>query len=408
MIEAPSRLTVPTLYEGNTAEISWSDVDGATGYELERSVDKSDYGLVADGEGTNYIDFIPDGVESVSYRVQSYIDNDRTWDELDEIDFTFDEFDEWDLPWTYEESDWTTSPEYEVIPNRPPIISGQDADLGIRYNSFTIEYSVTDPDPNSVVSVVVTLNNSQIYSNANIQLGVVQYLTLTDEQIFALPDGATNTILITATDNKGATDQRTYAFISVEDVLSTATYYLLRDGVPIARGQDFREFHDYAAVGTHTYVIRGIDKYKVAVDSNPVTITTDVAGSALAPATDPAQIITLNVRRNSPVSRSWRSDSRKERVYFEGRSAPVIVGFELHEESFDIEFSHLTLDQRNEFRNLRGQTLIYRDLYGERAFCEIMSIDENPYGKDIGVFEAVIDMSVQFAPTEYIEQVEYD
>lgn len=50
-------------------------------------------------------------------------------------------------------SAYTTSGAIAVIHNQPPVISGQNADLGVKREDFTYEYSVTDPD-NDVVNVV--------------------------------------------------------------------------------------------------------------------------------------------------------------------------------------------------------------------------------------------------------------
>ena len=66
-------------------------------------------------------------------------------------------------------SAYTTSGAIAVIHNQPPVISGQNADLGVKREDFAYEYSVTDPD-NDVVNLSL-IHISPVRSSNRIRNG---------------------------------------------------------------------------------------------------------------------------------------------------------------------------------------------------------------------------------------------
>ena len=99
---------------------------------------------------------------------------------------------------------------YEIIHNQPPVISGQNADLGVKREDFTYEYSVTDPD-NDVVNVVEKIDGSTINTRNNVTLGETLTLSVGGNTFTGLTN-AQHTIEIVATDNAGNSATRTLTF----------------------------------------------------------------------------------------------------------------------------------------------------------------------------------------------------
>ena len=107
-------------------------------------------------------------------------------------------------------SAYTTSGSIPVIHNQPPVISGQNADLGVKRADFTYEYSVTDPD-NDVVNVVEKIDGSTINTRNNVTLGETLTLSVSGNTFTGLTN-AQHTITITATDSAGNSATRTLTF----------------------------------------------------------------------------------------------------------------------------------------------------------------------------------------------------
>lgn len=129
----PPGITVPESVQGGTSlnityGASTDPDDNPVGYELERQVDGGDWTQVYKGEATSYTDAITRGWETVAYRVRAY----------DSLGLT---------------SDYATSPTREVNNNRAPAIActpASGSDLGVKGEGFTIAYSTTDADGDSV------------------------------------------------------------------------------------------------------------------------------------------------------------------------------------------------------------------------------------------------------------------
>ena len=107
-------------------------------------------------------------------------------------------------------SAYTTSSAIAVIHNQPPVISGQNADLGVKREDFTYEYSVTDPD-NDVVNVVEKIDGSTINTRNNVTLGETLTLSVGGNTFTGLTN-AQHTIEIVATDSAGNSATRTLTF----------------------------------------------------------------------------------------------------------------------------------------------------------------------------------------------------
>lgn len=99
---------------------------------------------------------------------------------------------------------------YNSAPSAPPVISGSNADLGIKRADFTYQYSVTDPDGDTV-NVVEKIDGKTIATKNAITLGATQTLSVSGNTFTALTN-AKHTITITATDSAGNSAVRTLTF----------------------------------------------------------------------------------------------------------------------------------------------------------------------------------------------------
>lgn len=411
-MNSPQSLTIPTLHAGNTALISWSEVPEANAYQLDRKLSTdADFVQVFGGASTFFTDFLPENATTAAYRVMATQENDRTWDELDVLDRTWDELDALDWAWVTDYSEFTTSETKEVIPNRPPIISGQNSDLGTKYRGFDVVFNVTDPDPNNTLSLQVKLDSAIIFTMPNAQQGADYTVTITDAQIFAMVDQSRHSIVITATDNKGATATRAYTFTAVEDLVTTAVFYLLRDGQPIARIGSARQWTDYMEIGTHRYVVRGVDRYGNFSDSNEVTVTITLKHAVLALVSNPSNFINLIWRLDGKPTMGRDFNTNFSETWYEGRTFPVYENSGQKSNSVPLAFSTLNLQDQQSLFNLisQGTAVIYRDQYDSRVVGVIPNFSNEFQGRYKGqAHNALINFNLTLNQADFNEVIEYD
>lgn len=185
----PNGINVPETVRSNSKiTISWgesTDPDGDTiGYRLERAVNGGSFNQIYEGTTRQYEDTILSSWNKVQYRVKAYDTKDA-------------------------ESDPATSPERTVIHNMPPVISGQDEDLGIKTGPFNVTYTVTDEDQDEV-TVSERINGTEI-RRYTVQLGQEKTAQIKDGAWLNLKNGI-HTLEIVATDTKGAAVTRKYTF----------------------------------------------------------------------------------------------------------------------------------------------------------------------------------------------------
>lgn len=143
-----------------------------------------------------------------------------------------------------------------VIHNQPPVISGSNADLGIKRADFTYQYSVTDPDGDTV-NVVEKIDGKTIATKNAITLGATQTLSVAGNTFTALTN-AKHTITITATDSAGNSAVRTLTFTkSIAGFVITLSAPLEANSQPTRA--NVKVTRDIPAGGT----------FKVEVTNNP-------------------------------------------------------------------------------------------------------------------------------------------
>ena len=200
---APGSITVPvTPVGGEALTISWGASTDAEenlqGYRLERKHDAVDFEQIYQGTGTTYQDTIEKGWKTVQYRVKAY--------------------DKAGL-----ESAYATSDPRTVDNNTAPAITCADhpnnSDLGEKEEGFTIGYSVSDPDGDTItVTEAVDGATKRSYSPADAS---PQNFEVTGDYFMGILNGP-HTLTITAKDDKGKQAVHTLKFTKAVYELSIA------------------------------------------------------------------------------------------------------------------------------------------------------------------------------------------
>ena len=233
---APPSITAPaTCYSGQNINISCAaatDPDGdALTYCFERSYNSGAWTQVQASASRTFTEAVSTAWNTLKYRVRAK-----------------------DSYGNY--SAYTTSGDIAVIHNQPPVISGSNADLGIKRADFTYQYSVTDPDGDTV-NVVEKIDGKTIATKNAITLGATQTLSVSGNTFTALTN-AKHTITITATDSAGNSTVRTLTFTkSIAGFVITLSAPLEADSQPTRA--NVKVTRDIPAGGT----------FKVEVTNNP-------------------------------------------------------------------------------------------------------------------------------------------
>ena len=186
---APDGISVPeSCYSTQNITVTWgasTDPDGdAITYVLERSVNNGSYTKATETAARTFTEVVSTSWNTIKYRVKARD--------------------------TYgNESAYVTSSAVPVIHNQPPVISGQNADLGTKSGDFSYKYTVTDPDGDTV-TVVEKVDETTLRSYTP-TLGEENTMNVAGHDFTALSNGA-HTIAITATDTVGNKAVRTLTF----------------------------------------------------------------------------------------------------------------------------------------------------------------------------------------------------
>lgn len=233
---APQSITAPSIcYSGQNINISCAeatDPDGdALTYCFERTYNSGAWTQVQASAALTFTEEVSTSWNTLQYRVRAK-----------------------DSYGNY--SAYTTSGDIAVIHNQPPVISGSNADLGTKRGDFTYQYSVTDPDGDTV-NVVEKIDGKTIATKNAIALGATQTLSVSGNTFTALTN-AQHTITITATDSAGNSAVRTLTFTkSIAGFVITLSTPLEADSQPTRA--NIKVTRDIPAGGT----------FKVEATNNP-------------------------------------------------------------------------------------------------------------------------------------------
>ncbi len=204
----PPSITIPNeVLGGGTVTITWgqaSDPDGdLSGYELERKVDSGAWSQVYKGTATNYTDNVTRGWATVAYRVRAYDSHNAT-------------------------SAYAETPTRSVNNNLPPEITCANAsgtDLGEKSSGFTVSYTASDPDEDTVTvkeSIDGTVKRTFTATDA------VNSFQVTGETFMKLLNGK-RTLTIEATDGKAITTHTLTFTKKVDELFITSTEPMTAD-----------------------------------------------------------------------------------------------------------------------------------------------------------------------------------
>ena len=165
--DAPDGINVPAaINAGISFAVTWGqayDSDGSiSGYVLERQLNGGDWTKCYQGTALTYTDTIDKGSNTVAYRVRAY-DNDGAF------------------------SGYTFSNTYPISNNTAPMISGQDTALGLKTGSFSVNYSVSDAEDNTI-TVTETVDGRQLRSHQP-ALSAEQTVTVSRDVWLTLSNG---------------------------------------------------------------------------------------------------------------------------------------------------------------------------------------------------------------------------
>lgn len=191
------------------------------------------------------------------------------------------------------------------------------------------------------------------------------------------------------------------SWTSPEDV----TLYLLRDNIPIANVTGLSSYDDYTAIGTQRYTLRAVDVSQNYTDSNTVLCVLNLDSPLLATVDDLSSPMRLYLTRGAPRALNITTGNMLSYQYFAGRKYPVAIGQNQLTKNFSIMFSFMQAD----FGRIpllmtmlnSGQTLLYRDTWGNRFWCVAMDVSMNQEA-------AGVDITPTFQEVDYVEEIHYE
>lgn len=163
VILAPDLTAPPMVMQGQPATISWTAIDGADSYTLQRkSSADTDWTHVYSGTDTTFTETVGSWT-SLQYRVQAVFDG---------------------TP-----GGWATSDPIQIVSASALVISGQDGDLGTLVND--VQYSISSDQTSPTITATVEVNGGE-YASFQATSGQTYTIGVLD-----LPTG-TGSIVITA------------------------------------------------------------------------------------------------------------------------------------------------------------------------------------------------------------------
>lgn len=180
-------------------------------------------------------------------------------------------------------------------------------------------------------------------------------------------------------------------------------FYLLRDGVPIAKILS-GAYQDYAvSAGKHSYVARGVTAEDAFADSEPQEVTVSLPYAVIASADNLASFTPLIYRRNAEPSWTENLQSMGQAVFVTGRKKPFFESAEYWNNVLSFAFSYRTREEYDALRKLLldGKTVRYRGKDGTAYWMAITGLQTTTdyLSKDFTISAQEVD---------YVEKIEYD
>lgn len=437
----PHEFIVSDMVKGHEATISWNPVEYATNYEVQwiandgfAGTGAQDIRIAYSGSNTYCAVTIPDEADTVSYRIKSYIHFSKTWTEIEQ--YTVGELDVMNWKWEILSSEWNEFGPFTV--NKYPEL---EAPKNFTISSMTEKQPATlrwDPVKYATDYEVQWFINGSFPSTGASGVGVVYNGTNTSCTV-TIPSGAKTIAYrvkayIHFTKTWEEIEQYTVRELDALDwmwevksgpwtttgpfyvtsiaALETA-YFILRDGIPVARINGIFEWRDYTEVGDHTYQIIGV-RNGIATYSNTVAMTIEIPApqSTLALMESPEDYIVLDVKKDqNPQMSLTRNMGLHALAYVNGG---LNQHFDSGQEDEDVPISY-TITDWNTYYQIRDivkkkKPVVYRSFMMFRC-VGVIDTDTFDYIGTLngtGSRNIMIEYSATIQGTDYREEVDYD
>jgi len=175
-------------------------------------------------------------------------------------------------------------------------------------------------------------------------------------------------------------------------------YYVLRDGVPIARTAD-TSYKDDNAAGEHTYAILAPRYGSNYTLSNPAELSLSLKHDIIRLA-DGEEWIPLRYALGGLLTRGYTESDTVSYRYFAGRDFPVAFHSNQKSRKASLRYAFKTPAEADAIRALIGKLVIFKDRRGNRIIGIVDGIN-----RTVGVLN---DVSLNITEVDYNERIEYD
>lgn len=342
-------LTYQNPCEGRALAICWQRSGLLSTYRLQRSLGGpigQDAETVYEGGALTFTDRLPAGAASVQYRLTDSAGREQTGALL------------------------------PVLRSAPPQFLTQARPLGRRYQAFSVPFEAQDSFPGARLSLQVMLDGKRIESAENLPSPLSRMASVGEGEFSALKKEAAHTLAIRLQNEFSQSSTLSFSFTACSDPTAGCTFYLLRDGVAVAKQGGAAPFVDYGACGSHRYQVRIVDSQGGFCDSNEVTVESALPCAMVAPLAHPEQMIPLPRQKEAPPLRQGLFEQKGRICQFEGRDYAVLEEGGQHLQRFTAR----ALMDAGAYRQLLalgegGGPILYRDPYGN---CMAAAIEALP------------------------------
>lgn len=176
------------------------------------------------------------------------------------------------------------------------------------------------------------------------------------------------------------------------------TYYVLRDGIPIAR-VDGNSYADRMSNGQQQYVVRGITPDGYYGDSAPVYAYVEIQNAVIGLVDAGAEWLTLRMRRGERPTHEGSYSIQAQYVHYYGRRKPVAYTIGMEDASHDFAFTVKPLLAEN-LHDLIGRTVVYKDHWGNVVIGLLGTVQIQ--------HDRVCDVQFSITETDYHQEVSYE
>ena len=152
--------------------------------------------------------------------------------------------------------------------------------------------------------------------------------------------------------------------ISWETDAAYAEYFILRDGVPIARSAG-SGITDRLCAGKHVYTVRGVTPEGFYGDSAPVHAFLAIENAVLGSVEDGAPWLKLRLRAGERPAHDGSYSAQVDYVHYYGRTKPEPYTCGMQDASHDFAFTLRDAAQMDALRGLLGSAVVYKDCWGD-------------------------------------------